>query len=77
MKKPARDETLIEVLVRARRGGVRSRSAMPGRSPISRCVRKCSVTPNVVEAILDGQQQRGSGLTGMLGNGPQGGRSSD
>jgi hypothetical protein len=79
--KPRRDETLVKALVRAHRwrhriesGHARSITDVAeqgGRHRrLCRLLPPTCLAPDVVEAILDGQQPKGLRLAEMLGNGP-------
>ena len=80
--KPRRDDTLIKALVRAHRWRRRIESGQAKSitdlaehegvtdAYICRLLPLTCLAPDIVEAILDGQQPRGVRLSEMLGNGP-------
>jgi hypothetical protein len=55
-RKPSRDETLVNALVRAHH--------------VCRLLPLTCLAPDIVEAILDGRQPKGLRLAEVLGNGP-------
>ena len=81
-RKPSRDETLIEALVRAHRwrrkiesGQAKSITDLAEQEGVTdayvcRLLSLTCFAPDIVEAILDGRQPRGLRLSEMLGNGP-------
>jgi hypothetical protein len=82
--KPRRDEALIKAVVRAHRwrrriesGQSRSITDLAEQEGVTdayvcRILPLTCLAPDLVEAILDGQQPKGLRLAGMLGNGPVG-----
>jgi len=80
--KPRRDETLVKALVRAHRwrrriesGHARSITDLAEQEGVTdayvcRLLPLTCLAPDIVEAILDGQQPKGLRLAEMLGNGP-------
>jgi hypothetical protein len=80
--KPRRDETLIKALVRAHRwrrqiesGRAKSITDLAEQEGVTvayvcRLLPLTCLAPDMVEAILDGRQPKGSRLAEMLGNGP-------
>jgi hypothetical protein len=80
--RPRRDETLIKALVRAHRwrrriesGRARSITDLAEHEGVTdayvcRLVPLTCLAPDIVEAILDGQQPKGLRLADVLGNGP-------
>jgi hypothetical protein len=87
--KPCRDETLVKALVRAHRwrrrnecGQAKSITDLAEQEGVTdayvcRLLPLTCLSPEVVEAILDGRQPRWLKLAEVLGNGPLAGRSSD
>ena len=81
-RKPSRDEILIKALVRAHRwrrqiesGRAKSITDLAGQEDVTaayvcRLLPLTCLAPEIVEAILDGQQPKGLRLAEMLGNGP-------
>jgi hypothetical protein len=81
-RKPARDETLIKALVRAHRwrrriesGQAKSITDLAEQEGVTdayvcRLLPLTCLAPDIVEAILEGQQPKGLRLAEMLGNGP-------
>jgi hypothetical protein len=81
-RKPRRDDTLIEALVRAHRwrrkiesGQARSITDLAEQEGVTvayvcRLLPLTCLAPDMVEAILDGRQPKGLRLAEMLGNGP-------
>ena len=81
-RKPTRDETSIKALVRAHRWRRRIESGQAKSitdlaeqegvtdAYVSRLLPLTCLAPDIVEAILDGQQPKGLRLAEMLGNGP-------
>jgi hypothetical protein len=81
-RKPSRDETLVKALVRAHRwrrriesGQARSIADLAEQEGITvayvcRLLPLTCLTPDIVEAILDGRQPKGLRLAELLGNGP-------
>jgi hypothetical protein len=81
-RKPSRDETLIKALVRAHRwrrriesGQAKSITDLAEQEGITdayvcRLLPLTCLSPDIVEAILDGRQPKGLRLAEMLGNGP-------
>jgi hypothetical protein len=82
--KPRPDETLIKALVRAHRwrrrienGEARSITDLAEQEGVTdayvcRLLPLTCLAPDIVEAILEGQQPKGLRLAEMLGNGPVG-----
>ena len=82
--KPRPDETLVRALVRAHRwrrriesGRAKSITDLAEQEGLTdayvcRFLPLTCVTPEIVEAILDGRQTKGLKLAEMLGNGPLG-----
>ena len=80
-RKPSRDETLVKTLVRAHRwrrriesGQAKSITDLAEQERVTaayicRLLPLTCLAPDIVEAILDGQQPRGLRLAEMLGNG--------
>jgi hypothetical protein len=80
-RKPSRDETLVKALVRAHRwrrriesGQAKSITDLAEQERVTaayicRLLPLTCLAPDIVEAILDGQQPRGLRLAEMLGNG--------
>jgi hypothetical protein len=80
--KPRRDETLIKALVRAHRWRRRIESSQAKSitdlaeqegvtdAYVCRLLPLTCLSPDIVEAILDGRQPKGLKLAQMLGNGP-------
>jgi ParB-like chromosome segregation protein Spo0J len=80
--KPSRDETLIKAVVRAHRwrrkiesGQVKSITDLAEQEGVTdtyvcRLLPLACLAPDIVEAILDGRQPKGSRLAEILGNGP-------
>jgi hypothetical protein len=80
--KPRRDETLVKALVRAHRwrrkiesGKAKSITDLAEQEGVTiayvcRLLPLTCLAPDIVEAILDGQQPKGLRLAEMLGNGP-------
>jgi hypothetical protein len=83
-RKPSRDETLINALVRAHRwrrkiesGQAKSITDLAEQEEVSdayvcRLLPLTCLAPDIVEAILDGRQPKGLKLAAVLGNGPLG-----
>ena len=83
-RKPSRDETLINALVRAHRwrrriesGRAKSITDLAEQEDLTvayvcRLLPLTCLAPEIVEAILDGRQPKGLRLAEMLGNGPLG-----
>ena len=83
-RKPSRDDTLVKALVRAHRwrrkiesGRARSITDLAEREGVTvayvcRLLPLTCLAPDIVEAILDGQQPKRVRLTDMPGNGPLG-----
>jgi hypothetical protein len=81
-RKPSRDETLVKGLVRAHRWRLRVESGKAKSitdlaehegvavAYVCRLLPLTCLAPDIVEAILDGRQDRGLRLAEMLGNGP-------
>jgi hypothetical protein len=81
-RKPSRDETLIKALVRAHRwrgriesGQAKSITDLAEQEDVTdayvcRLLPLTCLAPDIVEAILNGQQPKGLRLAEMLGNGP-------
>jgi hypothetical protein len=81
-RKPRRDETLINALVRAHRwrrriesGKAKSITDLAEQENVTvayvcRLLPLTCLAPDIVEAILDGRQPKGLRLAEMLGNGP-------
>jgi hypothetical protein len=81
-RKPSRDETLVRALVRAQRwrrkiesGQAKSITDLAEQEGVTvayvcRLLPLTCIAPDVVEAILDGQQPKGLRLAEMLCNGP-------
>ena len=81
-RKPSRDDTLIKALVRAHRwrrsiesGHARSITDLAEQEGVTdayvcRLLPLTCLSPDIVEAILDGRQPRWLKLAEMLGNGP-------
>jgi len=82
-RKPSRDETLVKALVRAHRwrrkiesGQAQSITDLAEQEGVRdayvcRLLPLTCLAPDIVEAILEGRQPKGLGLTEMLGNGPR------
>jgi hypothetical protein len=78
--KPSRDETLVKALVRAHRWRRRIESGraksitdlaeQEGVTDVCRLLPLTCLSPDIVEAILDGRQPKGLRLADVLGNGP-------
>jgi ParB-like chromosome segregation protein Spo0J len=80
--KPRRDETLIKALVRAHRwrrriesGQAKSITDLAEQEGVTdayvcRLLPLTCLSPDIVEAILDGRQSKGLRLAELLGNGP-------
>jgi hypothetical protein len=83
-RKPSRDETLVNALVRAHRwrrkiegGQAKSITDLAEQEGVTdayvcRLLPLTCLAPDIVEAILDGRQPKGLRLAEMLGNGPLG-----
>jgi hypothetical protein len=83
VRKPSRDETLVKALVRAHRwrrkiecGQAKSITDLAEQEGVTdayvcRLLPLTCLAPDVVEAILDGRQQKRLRLAEMLGNGPR------
>jgi hypothetical protein len=81
-RKPSRDETLVKALVRAHRwrrriesGQAKSITNLAEQEGVTdayvcRLLPLTCLAPDIVEAILDGQQPKGLRSAEMLGNGP-------
>jgi hypothetical protein len=81
-RKPNRDETLVEALVRAHRwrrkiesGRAKSITDLAEQEGVTvayvcRLLPLTCLAPDIIEAILDGRQPKGLKLAEMLGNGP-------
>ena len=81
-RKPRRDDTLIKALVRAHRwrrkiesGQAKSITDLAEQEGVTdahvcRLLPLTCLTPDIVEAILDGRQPKGLRLAEMLGNAP-------
>jgi hypothetical protein len=81
-RKPSRDEMLIKALVRAHRwrrriesGQAKSMTDLAEQEGVTdayvcRLLPLTCLAPDILEAILDGQQPKGLRLAEMLGNGP-------
>ena len=81
-RKPSRDETLVKALVRAHRwrrkiesGQAKSITDLAEQEGVTdayvcRLLPLTCLSPDIVEAILDGRQPKGLRLADMLGNGP-------
>jgi len=81
-RKPSRDETLVNALVRAHRwrrriesGQARSITDLAEQKGVTdayvcRLLPLTCLAPDIVEAILDGRQPKGLRLAEMLGNAP-------
>ena len=81
-RKPSRDETLVNALVRAHRwrrriesGRAQSITDLAEQEGVTdayvcRLLPLTCLAPDIVEVILDGRQPRGLRLAEMLGNGP-------
>ncbi len=81
-RKPSRDETLINAMVRAHRwrrriesGHAKSITDLAEQEGVTdayvcRLLPLTCLAPDIVEAILDGRQPKGLRLAEMLGNGP-------
>jgi hypothetical protein len=81
-RKPSRDETLVKTLVRAHRwrrriesGHARSITDLAEQEGVTdayvcRLLPLTCLTPDIVEAMLDGRQPKGLRLAEVLGNGP-------
>ena len=84
LPKPSRDETLVKALVRAHRwrrriesGRAKSITDLAEQAGVTdayvcRLLPLTCLTPDIVEAILDGRQPKGLRLAEVLGNGPMG-----
>jgi hypothetical protein len=83
-RKPSRDQTLINALVRAHRwrrkiesGQAKSITDLAEQEGVTdayvcRLLPLTFLAPDIVEAILDGRQPKGLRLAELLGNGPLG-----
>jgi hypothetical protein len=81
-RKPSRDDTLIKALVRAHQwrrkiesGRAKSITDLAEQEGVTdayvcRLLPLTCLSPDIVEAILDGRQPKGLRLAEMLGNGP-------
>jgi hypothetical protein len=81
-RKPSRDETLVRALARAHRwrrriesGQAKSITDLAEQENVTdayvcRLLPLTCLAPDIVEAILDGRQPKGTRLAEMLGNGP-------
>jgi hypothetical protein len=81
-RKPSRDETLIKALVRAHRwrrqiesGRAKSITDLAEQEGVTdayvcRLLPLTCLAPDIVEAVLDGRQPKGTRLAEMLGNAP-------
>ena len=81
-RKPSRDETLVEALVRAHRwrrkiesGQAKSITDLAEQEGLTdayvcRLLPLTCLAPDILEPILDGRQPKGLRLAEMLGNGP-------